>query len=359
MVLSWLLVAGLSTQAAPAPQADRPRGQQAVIETSEGTIVLDLLADAAPNHVAAFIKLARDGAYDGTTFHWAVRYGAIQGGDPLSKDPAKRAAYGSGGIGQLRVEPNAERHVAGAVSLVQVPGRRDSGGAQFFISLTDQPSLDGEQTVFARIHDGLEIAQRISALETNADNRLVPRVEIRSVIIRDTPPEPFVNDSPADLASYRVVLETTMGSMTLEMWPDKAPVTVRQFLRMAEAGVYDGVAVQRVAPNFVVQTGAMSFRATPLTLRQQTLVGSLPAEFSATPNVPGVVSMARGDAPDSGSTSFFICTGDCRSLDGQYTAFARLTAGMEVLQAIAGAPVDGETPRTPIIVNRARVARRP
>src|SRR5690242_19271709 len=75
------------------------RNKQAVLETTHGTIVLDLLADAAPNHVAYFITRAREGAYNGTTFHRVIAMGIIQGGDPLSKDPALAAKYGSGGLG--------------------------------------------------------------------------------------------------------------------------------------------------------------------------------------------------------------------------------------------------------------------
>src|SRR5262245_49613813 len=78
------------------------RNKQAVRETSEGTVVLDLLADAAPNHVAHFITRAREGAYNGTIFHRVIAMGIIQGGDPLSKDPAQSAKYGSGGLNQLR-----------------------------------------------------------------------------------------------------------------------------------------------------------------------------------------------------------------------------------------------------------------
>jgi peptidyl-prolyl cis-trans isomerase B (cyclophilin B) len=74
-------------------------GKQAVIETTAGIIVIDLLADAAPDHVGYFIDLARQGACDGTTFHRMVRGGIIQGGDPISKDPAKRDLYGTGGLG--------------------------------------------------------------------------------------------------------------------------------------------------------------------------------------------------------------------------------------------------------------------
>ena len=124
--------------------------------------MIDLLADAAPNHVAHFITRAREGAYDGTTFHRVIAMGIIQGGDPLSKDPAQQAKYGTGGLGELRFEANAEKHTRGAVSAVLVPGRRDSAGSQFFIGITDQPALDGQYTVFARVVEGIVVAQKIS-----------------------------------------------------------------------------------------------------------------------------------------------------------------------------------------------------
>ncbi len=80
-------------------------GKQAVIETSLGRIVIDLLPAHAPNHVGYFIKLAREGAYNGTTFHRLIKHGIVQGGDPLSTDPAKAAQYGTGGLRVLAFEP--------------------------------------------------------------------------------------------------------------------------------------------------------------------------------------------------------------------------------------------------------------
>jgi len=119
--------------------------------------------------------------------------------------------------------------------------------------------------------------------------------------------------------------------------------------------VYDGIKIHRVAPNFVMQTGALAYRSEPLRASQQKLVGNLPAEFTDTPNLPGVVSMARGEDPNSGSTSFFICIGECRALDGKYTVFAHLTGGDDVLKKIASVPVDGETPRATLDVIRVRI----
>jgi peptidylprolyl isomerase len=334
------------------------RGKQAVVETTAGTFVIQLLPDAAPNHAGFFMKQARDGAWNRTVFHRVMKNGVIQGGDPLSRDPAKAADYGQGGFNQLKAEPNTERHTAGTVSTVIADGRADSGGSQFFICVTDQPSLDGIYTVFGRVVDGIEVVQQISAVEADASGAPKTRVEITNVTIRDTPPEPFVNDTAAELAAYRAFVDTSMGTIELEVLPDLAPETVRAFLRMARAGVYDGIGVHRVAPNFVVQTGALNFRTAPLTARQQQLVHNLAPEFTDTANVPGMVAMAHGDDPGSGQTSFFVCIGQCRALDGKFTVFARVVAGMEVLNAMAAVPVDGETPRTPITMTKVRIEKR-
>src|SRR5262249_34495530 len=153
------------------------------------------------------------------------------------------------------------------------------------------------------------------------------RVAIKSVTIRDTPVDPFISASASDLAAYRALLETSKGSVTLEFLPDKAPETVRNFLQLAAAGVYDNTRVHRVVPNFVIQTGALAFRESPLKPSQQKMVHNLAPEFNDTENLPGVVSMARGEDPASAQTSFFICTGACRALDGKYTAFAKVASG--------------------------------
>jgi peptidyl-prolyl cis-trans isomerase B (cyclophilin B) len=334
------------------------RGKQAVVDTSHGTFVLQLLPEVAPNHVGFFMKQAREGGYNNTAFHRVVKYGVIQGGDPFSRDPSRVADWGQGGLNQLTAEPNAEKHTAGAVSAVADPSRPDSAGSQFFVCATDQPALDGQYTVFARVVDGLEVVQALSAADADAEGRPRARLDVRTVTIRDTPPEPFIGESAIELARYRAVLDTTMGAMELEMLPDKAPETVRQFLRLANAGVYDGVLIHRVAPGFVVQTGALNFRQAPLTARQQRLVHTLRPEFTDTANEFGIVSLARGDDPASGTTSFFICVGQCRALVGQYTVFARVAGGTDVLDRIASVPVDGETPRLPIMVTRVRVETR-
>src|SRR5882672_9950197 len=138
------------------------QNKQAVLDTSAGTIVFDLLADAAPNHVAHFITRAREGAYNGTIFHRVIANGIIQGGDPLSKDPAQSARYGTGGMRELRFERNGEQMSRGAVAATLAPSLPDSGGSQFFICIFDQLPLTGQYTVFARVAEGLNVAQKIS-----------------------------------------------------------------------------------------------------------------------------------------------------------------------------------------------------
>ena len=199
---------------APRPPATRPpapadtyfvntlaaadmQNKQAVLDTTMGTIVFDLLADAAPNHVAHFITRAREGAYDGTIFHRVIPNGIIQGGDPLSRDPAQSARYGTGGMRELRFERNNEQMTRGAVAAVLAPGMPDSGGSQFFVCIFDQPAITGQYTVFARVSEGLNIAAKISqvAAENTVPNE---RVVIRKVTIRDKPaaaPEPFSTET--------------------------------------------------------------------------------------------------------------------------------------------------------------------
>jgi peptidyl-prolyl cis-trans isomerase B (cyclophilin B) len=335
--------------------------KQAVVNTAAGIFVIDLRPDLAPNHVAFFMQQARAGAYDGTTFHRVIRHGIIQGGDPLSKDPAKSKLYGTGGLGMLKAEIGTEPQTRGAVSAVLQPGKPDSGGAQFFVCVTDQPSLTGKYTIFGRVSEGMDVVQKISEVPATAEGIAAERIAIVSVEIRDTPPpepEPFSTEPAEALAAYRAVLETSVGAITVDFFPDKAPGHVRAFLRLASAGVFDGTSFHRVVKGFVVQTGYLSTRV-PLSEKQHKLVRSLPPEFNDTKHVRGILSMARGDDPGSATTSFFIVTGDASSLDGRYTAFGRVIDGFAALEAIEGTPLTGETPVTRIDLERVRIVKQP
>src|SRR4029453_6510301 len=166
LLVMTLAQARKSGPAEPAPfktplTLEQMANKQAVVETSRGAFVIALLPDVAPNHVGYFMKLAREGGYAGTTFHRAVRMGIVQAGDPLSKDRAKQALIGTGGFGALKAEFNATPMARGAVAAVLQPGRPDSGGAQFFIAVSDQPALNGQYTVYGQVVEGLEVVQQI------------------------------------------------------------------------------------------------------------------------------------------------------------------------------------------------------
>ena len=341
--------------------ANELQNKQAVIETTMGTIVLDLLADAAPNHVAHFITRAREGAYDGTIYHRVIPNGIIQGGDPLSKDPAQSARYGTGGMRELRFERNNEQMSRGAVAATLAPGMPDSGGSQFFICIFDQLPLSGQYTVFARVAEGLNVAQKIS--QVDADNTVPKqRVVMTKVTIRDKAaagPEPFTTESAEELSTYRAVLETSMGNITFQFSPDKAPNHVRNFLRLASVGFYDGTAFHRVVKGFVIQGGFLPTRSEPLDITQDRYIRKMAPEFNDIQHDKGTVSLAHGDDPASGDTSFFIVLARTPVLDGKYSAFGKVVGGIDVVEKLEQVPVNGETPTMRVELRKVTVSRIP
>jgi len=143
------------------------------------------------------------------------------------------------------------------------------------------------------------------------------------------------------------ILTTSAGEMTLEFWPDVAPKHVENFKKLAKSGFYDGTAFHRVIKGFMIQGGDPNTKDDS----KQHLWGTggpghqVKAEFNDKPHVRGVLSMARSNHPDSAGSQFFICHGDPRFLDRQYTAFGKLIKGDDVLEKIATTPtVPGDRP---------------
>jgi cyclophilin family peptidyl-prolyl cis-trans isomerase len=162
-------------------------GTEAVIETAKGSFTIRLLPEVAPKHVALFARTARAGGYDGTTFHRVITGGIIQGGDPLTKDPAKAELYGSGGLGLLPAEFSDRPFVRGTVAAARKPSSPDSGGRQFFICLRDQPSLKGQYTVFGEVVSGMEVVDQISTTPAEGD-KAKERVEMKVTLQEPSAP---------------------------------------------------------------------------------------------------------------------------------------------------------------------------
>ena len=140
-------------------------------------------------------------------------------------------------------------------------------------------------------------------------------------------------------------IETKFGTIELEFLDDKAPGHVKNFKDLAKKGFYDGTTFHRVIPGFMIQGGDPNTKD-PKGSRERHGTGgpgyNIKAEFNDTAHKRGVLSMARSASPDSGGCQFFICVADSLFLDRQYTAFGRVTKGIEVADQIVNAPRDGK-----------------
>src|SRR5438105_2723502 len=142
----------------------------AIIKTSEGDMIVQFWADAAPNTIENFKKLARSAFYNGTIFHRIVKGFMIQGGDPNSKDPAKENRYGEGGPGyKVKAEFNDHSHERGVISMAREPDP-DSAGSQFFICLGPVPRLDHQYTTFGKLIKGDDVLGKIGDTPVTRNN---------------------------------------------------------------------------------------------------------------------------------------------------------------------------------------------
>ena len=136
-----------------------------------------------------------------------------------------------------------------------------------------------------------------------------------------------------------VLLETTMGDVTIERFDDTMPVTAGNFRKLVANGFYDGTIFHRVIPGFMIQGGDPNTKGPDTRMYGTGGPGwNVPAEFNDTPHKRGILSMARSQDPNSAGSQFFIVVKDSNFLDGQYTVFGEVTKGMEVVDKIVSAP---------------------
>ena len=169
--------------------------------------------------------------------------------------------------------------------------------------------------------------------------------------------------APPALAAETVVMETSLGTITIELYPDKAPETVKNFLSYVDEGFYDGTIFHRVIPGFVIQGGGfapgMKKKATHPPIRNEAANGLR--------NLRGTLSMARTGVIDSATSQFFINLRDNPALDHRgnspsafgYAVFGRVVEGMDVVDRIAAVPTGRvgyyrDVPRTDVVIVRAR-----
>ena len=154
--------------------------------------------------------------------------------------------------------------------------------------------------------------------------------------------------TPSTPGEYAII-KTAYGELTVAFWPDVAPKTVENFKKLVSDGFYDGTAFHRVIKGFMIQGGCPNTKSGRGGAPGTGGPGyTIKAEFNTRSHVRGVISMARSSHPDSAGSQFFICHGDARFLDRQYTAFGELVSGEDVLDRIAGVPTSGSEKSTPI-----------
>jgi len=155
----------------------------AVITTTEGTMVIEFWPDVAPKTVENFKALANKGFYDGTCFHRVIKGFMIQGGDPLTKDPAKEAAWGTGGPGYtVKAEFNERSHVRGVISMAR-SNDPNSAGSQFFICHGNPSFLDRQYTAFGKLIKGDDVLEKIATTPTHPQDRPDKRMGVVSIKI--------------------------------------------------------------------------------------------------------------------------------------------------------------------------------
>ena len=162
------------------------KGEVAVIETEFGTVVFGFYEKEAPQHTANFKKLAREGFYDGTTFHRVIPNFVIQGGSPGSKD-ADRSNDGLGGPGYTLPAEFGVKHTRGSIAAARqgddVNPEKRSNGSQFYICMRDIPHLDrAGYSVFGQVIEGMDVADKIVSVDTDDNDNPLQRLEMKVTI---------------------------------------------------------------------------------------------------------------------------------------------------------------------------------
>ena len=176
-------------------------------------------------------------------------------------------------------------------------------------------------------------------------------------------PTPTANVEPFDKADVKtmalqcVSLDTEAGVIEIELYPEHAPESVRNFLNLTATGLFDGTSFNRVVPGFVIQGGNMWSREGGKVSRAigERARRTIPDEPNKILHERGIVSMARPAEPNQATTDFFILVSAAPNLDNTFAAFGRVTKGMDVVDTINKAKVVDEKPEKPVKVRKASV----
>lgn len=198
------------------------------------------------------------------------------------------------------------------------------------------------------------IALTLSANAQKADSTAAKKSNKRPGVKEKV--DPFAKADVKTMLAQCVKLETEEGAIELEMFPETAPETVRNFLNLAATEMFDTTTFSRVVPNFVIQGGNLATREKITQEVADRSRKTIPDEPNAVKHERGIISMARGDKANTASTHFFILIREAKELDGKFAAFGRVTNGMDVVDKINKMPVNEEKPVKPVRLTKATVA---
>ena len=339
----------------------------ATFKTAKGNIQVQLFADKAPLTVNNFIFLARQGYYDNTTFHRVLTDFMAQGGDPTGT--------GSGGPGYTfedEFSPDLLFNEPGLLAMAN--GGPNTNGSQFFITFVATPHLNGLHTIFGKVVDGMEVLLALTIRDPQASpdylGDLLQTVEIEEAATSllppptatplPVPPEPaegrpladlpigdragLYNSAPAMVIdpskTYTATVKTAKGDIVIALNAAAAPVSVNNFVVLANLGYWDNFPINYADPQAFVLTGS------PAGDPSSDIGYTLPSEIGLS-NVAGAVGYwFRDDRIASSGSEFYIMLTDNPGLDAQFTVFGQVVEGLELaatLSADAGDVIESIT----------------
>ena len=197
----------------------------------------------------------------------------------------------------------------------------------------------------------------VTGARAQSNNQIEPpkKANARAAATPAPAGDPFDGATVEKMAGQCVTLETELGAIEIAMLPENAPEAVRNFLNLSATGALDTTTFSRVVKGFVIQGGNLSTSDKWGPELAKRMTHHLPDEPGLVKHVRGIVSMARTDEPNSATTHFFILVASGQHLDSKFAAFGTVTKGMEVVDAINQAPVEGDKPEKPVKINRAIV----
>ncbi len=316
-----------------------------------GKITIQLFPEVAPNTVNNFLELALDDFYTDTLVTRVIEDFVIQAGDQVG-DGSGNAGYTISGEFSMNNFENELSHTRGVIVMAR-NNIIDSASSQFFFVHQDQQQLDGMYATFGGIVDGFNTLDDIASTETDENGAPVKEIYIKGIEInlngykmKETQKvEALTNEFflPGEYRSEEnaqvLITFSDDQEILVELFDSVAPTTVENFLRLVEAGFYDGLTLHRIIEDFMIQGGAQTDPNSTID------VNLIKGEFkmngvnNSLSHVRGVISMARADDPNSASSQFFIVHKDSVFLDGAYAAFGAIITGFETLDYYASVEV--------------------